>query len=186
MATINNNAPPGNAMRKKAGVRRILKHTLKVDMTPMVDLGFLLITFFVITTELSKPSAMDIAMPKDGPPMELASSNSLTIILDGDKLYYYTGEWKEAIKNNTVAPASFTGSQGLRYIISKRQQYSAKLNLHNEGSEGLMVLIKPGANASYKKVVDVLDEMQIMQVKKFALINLDKEEKQWLENKQQQ
>ena len=62
MATIDNEVA---VQRQRAGVRRPVKHQLRIDMTPMVDLGFLLISFFVITTELSKPTAMPLVMPKD-------------------------------------------------------------------------------------------------------------------------
>lgn len=69
--------------------RRSVKHNLKIDMTPMVDLGFLLISFFVITTELSKPTTMDLFMPKDGKPMDLGASDALTILLDNDNTFWY-------------------------------------------------------------------------------------------------
>jgi biopolymer transport protein ExbD len=67
----------------KAGVRKMKKHELKIDMTPMVDLGFLLISFFVITTELSKPTALNLIMPTKGIAMDLGESNALTVLLPG-------------------------------------------------------------------------------------------------------
>ena len=66
---------------RKAGMRRMTKHNLKIDMTPMVDLGFLLIAFFVITTELSKPTVADLYIPKGDKPMPLANSKALTVLL---------------------------------------------------------------------------------------------------------
>jgi biopolymer transport protein ExbD len=68
------------ARKQKAGVHRMVKHNLKIDMTPMVDLGFLLITFFVITAELSKPQAMNLYMPHDGRPTDAAESKSITFL----------------------------------------------------------------------------------------------------------
>ena len=103
MAAISNPAP---SQRRKAGVQGMIKHNLKIDMTPMVDLGFLLITFFVITTELAKPTAMDLFMPKDGKPMPLGKSNALTVLLDQDKLYYYHGEWNDASDSCRRRPRS--------------------------------------------------------------------------------
>ena len=75
---------------KKAGVRRMIKHNLKIDMTPMVDLGFLLISFFVITTELSRPQAMNFYMPHEGPPSDAAESKTITFLTGANnKLFYY-------------------------------------------------------------------------------------------------
>ena len=66
--------------RPKAGVGRIKKVNLKIDMTPMVDLGFLLIAFFSFTTEISKPSITSLYMPKDGDSTKISESRSLTIL----------------------------------------------------------------------------------------------------------
>ena len=116
MAQLNTSNEKGQAtIRKRAGVRRMSKHSLKVDMTPMVDLGFLLITFFVITAELSKPTAMDLAMTKDGPPIDLPESAALTILIDKtNTIYYYEGKWEEAVKNKNVHAISLTGVNNLR------------------------------------------------------------------------
>ncbi len=68
------------------------KHNMKVDMTPMVDLGFLLITFFVMTVELNKPGNLSLIMPKEGPPSKVAASNVISVLIDGEgKIYYYEG-----------------------------------------------------------------------------------------------
>jgi biopolymer transport protein ExbD len=84
--------------RQRAGVRRAKKHSLKMDLTPMVDLGFLLISFFVITTRLTEPKAALINMPKDGPPMPVSNSSTLTVLIkDSRHLYYYDGNWEDAI-----------------------------------------------------------------------------------------
>ena len=89
--------------RRKAGVSRPKKHTPKIDMTPMVDLGFLLITFFVVTAEMSKQVTLDLFMPKDGPHMPVGKSDALTVLLSKNKtLYYYHGDWEEALKTNQI------------------------------------------------------------------------------------
>jgi biopolymer transport protein ExbD len=178
MAATDNPAP---SQRHKAGVQRMIKHPLKIDMTPMVDLGFLLITFFVITTELAKPTAMDLFMPKDGKPMPLGKSNALTVLLDQGKLYYYHGEWKDAITSGNIIETNFTGNSGLRKIINDKQLLLDISPKNKEGRNGLMILIKPGKDVSYKHLVNVLDEMTISMVKKYALIKMTKEEKEWLE-----
>ena len=88
---------------RKAGIRRMIKHNLKIDMTPLVDLGFLLIAFFVITTELSKPTVADLYMPTDGKPMLFCNSNALTVLLGkNNTVFYYHWDWQEAIKNGQI------------------------------------------------------------------------------------
>lgn len=165
---------------RKAGVRRMVKHHLKIDMTPMVDLGFLLITFFVITTELSKPTVMDLFMPKDGVPTPLGKSNALTVLLGDNKIYYYSGEWKEAVEAGRIIQTNLSRNSDLRKVIGEKQRLLDIAGKNKEGRNGLMLLIKPGSNASYKNVVDVLDEMAINRVKKYALIKITDEERNWL------
>jgi biopolymer transport protein ExbD len=165
--------------RSRAGVKRPVKKQLRIDMTPMVDLGFLLISFFVITTELSKPTAMNLAMPKEGPPMPLGRSNALTVLLDGhDKIWCYQGDWEQALTEGSIQPLKGAGQEGLRKTITERQQWLDK-NPGKEGRDGLMVLVKPAAGTDYKQVVDVLDEMSITQVKRYAVVKLSPAEKEW-------
>ena len=170
--------------RCRAGVRRMVKHNLRVDMTPMVDLGFLLITFFVITTELAKPTAMDLYMPKDGPDMPLGESGALTVLVDNNKLYSYNGKWEDAIKNNSIMQTSFSGTADLRKIIEDKQKLLDVTAAKKEGRDGLMLVIKPGQDAFYKNVVDVLDEITISRVKKYAIVKQSDEERKWLQGKQ--
>jgi len=106
----------------KTGVKRMIKHNLKVDMTPMVDLGFLLISFFVITTELSRPKAMNLYMPCDGPPTASAASKTITFLTGaGNKLFYYYGEEKDAGKKNPVVQTSWDEKNGAGKIIGQKQ-----------------------------------------------------------------
>lgn len=179
MASIpNGNGNSGKI--KRAGVERVLRHSLKVDMTPMVDLGFLLITFFVMTAELAKPTTMPLYMPADGPPSPLGDSNALTILIAEDKMYYYNGDWEKAVQTETIYKTSFTGSADLRSIIGDKQRLLDSTQRHKEGRDGLMMLIKPGHTAAYESVVDVLDEATISRVKKYAIVKLTEEEEKWL------
>ena len=83
---------------RRPGVRRQRKHHLRIDMTPMVDLGFLLISFFIITTTMQEPHAMKVYMPHDGPSTPTKTSTTITILTgSNDRLYYYYGEEKDAI-----------------------------------------------------------------------------------------
>src|SRR5258705_5682036 len=120
-------------------------------MTPMVDLGFLLITFFVFTAEISKPSTLNLYMHRpDGPPIDVATSNALTVLLDeDDRVYYYHGEWKEASARNQVFKTNLSVADGLGSVIREKQKWLDELNTKEKRS-GLMVMIKPGKGASYK------------------------------------
>ena len=181
MAQINSADKSQIAIRKGAGVQKMIRHCLKVDMTPMVDLGFLLISFFVITTELSKPTVMDLAMPKVGPPVDLAESAALTVFMKDDTMYYYKGKWEDAQLQNRISPVRLTGQNSLREII-----IGMKAELDNNkdvkgGRNDLMLLIKPGRKTSYTTVIDLLDEAMISMVKKYAIVPQTSEEAAWLE-----
>lgn len=150
-------------------------------MTPMVDLGFLLISFFVITTELSKPGAMGLNMPKDGPPIELGQSNAMTILISKENsLFYYYGDWQTASKSGQVYPADFSGDNSIRKQIILKQQQLAADPSQKEGREGPMLLIKATEKASYENLVDILDEVAINDVKKYAVVKITTEESGWL------
>ena len=165
---------------RRAGVRHPKKHTPKTDMTPMVDLGFLLITFFVITTELSKPATLDLNMPKEGSPMPLGSSDALTVLLGkNNTIYYYHGDWNEAMKAKEIFQTNFSVKDGLGKVIREKQQRLDTSNI-KEGRRGLMLLIKPGEDAVYSNVIDMLDEALINGVKKYAVLKQQDEEIKWL------
>jgi biopolymer transport protein ExbD len=171
--------------RKRAGVRRLSKHNLKIDMTPMVDLGFLLISFFVITTELSKPTVMDLAMTKEGPPIDLPESSALTVLIDkGNVIFYYDGKWEAAVKKNKIKMTGLSGKDNLRSIINEKQKQLDANVKTKDGRNGLMLLIKPGQQSNYKTIIDVLDETTINAVKKYAVLKQSKEEAEWLKLKE--
>lgn len=153
---------------RKAGVQRMIKHSLKVDMTPMVDLGFLLISFFVITAELSKPRAMNLYMPHDGPSTPTKESTTITILAGADdRLFYYYGEEKDAGTKNPVTPVSWDEKTGIGKILTDKQ---TQLDALKVGREQMVAIIKPGNKSTYKNVVDILDEMTIHQISRYALV----------------
>jgi biopolymer transport protein ExbD len=167
MTEINAEQP----LQKRRGVARMKKANLRVDMTPMVDLGFLLIAFFILTTQLSQPAVMDLYMPKDSTDRtKLPESKSLTILVGkNDELYYYSGTEEDALKNNSIKAVSYAD---MRTIIQQKQK-----QLDND----LMVLIKPGKSSSYKHIVNILDEMLINGVKRYVLLDPDASERSYLE-----
>ena len=165
--------------RPKAGVGRIKKANLKIDMTPMVDLGFLLISFFIFTTEISKPAITNLYMPKDGDSTKIADSKSLTILLsNNDHVSYYNGDMKAAIKNNQVFQTSYDEINGIGNIIRQRQN---ELNRRKIDKKSLVVLIKPGRESSYKNVINALDEMLINGVPRYVITDPENEEISLLE-----
>lgn len=172
-----------SSARKRPGVRRMKKPLPRIDMTPMVDLGFLLISFFVITTELSKPGGLPLIMPKDSKenPTELGESYALTVILTEGRNYYYEGSWTNALLENRIRETSIAG---LREIITRKQKTLDDTLRYREGRKGLMLLIKASPNASYTSVVDLLDEAVISAVEKYALITISEEEKNWLRQRE--
>jgi biopolymer transport protein ExbD len=164
-------------LRQRAGVRRAKKHSLKMDLTPMVDLGFLLISFFVITTQLTEPRAALINMPHDGIGTEVPRSASLTILIgEANKVFFYHGDWEGAIRNNEIIATTLDLKTGLGKIIREKQQWLDRNPVNGEDRKGLMVLIKAGEKADYSQVIDVLDEMLINNVKKYAIIDPTPEE----------
>jgi len=170
--------------RGRAGVNRPKKNNPKTDMTPMVDLGFLLISFFVMTTELSKPRVAPLNMPKEGPSMPLGKSNALTVLLAGDNnVYYYHGNWKDAVASNSIVRTSLYSGDGLRKVIIGKKQWLDK-NDKKEGRNGLMMLIKSTGETPYKNVIDALDETMINDIRKYALVKMEKEEVVWLKGRQ--
>ena len=169
---------PSN-IRHKAGARRMIKHNLKIDMTPMVDLGFLLISFFVITTELSRPKAMDLYMPHEGPPTDAAISKTITFLTGaGDKLFYYYGEERDAGITNPVTQTSWDENKGIGKIIREKQ---LELDKVKGGRNEMVVIIKPGKESTYRNVVDILDEMTINGVTRFAVVKPGDHDELYLE-----
>jgi len=166
----------------RAGVRRMIKHKLKTDMTPMVDLGFLLITFFVFTAEISKPTAMNLNMPTDGPPMQTGDSRTITFLMSGNnKLFYYPGKEEDAIKNNLISLITYDEKLGIGKIIREKQ-----LQLERSGidKKELMVLLKPSKESVYKNTVDILDEMTINGVTRYVLVKPNSLDLKYLETNQ--
>ncbi len=163
---------------RKAGVRRMTKHNLKIDMTPMVDLGFLLISFFVITTELSRPKAMNIIMPTDGKPTPTAESKTITFLTGaGNKLFFYYGEEKDAGVKNPITQTSWNENNGAGKIIGEKQ---LQLDKMKGGRDEMVVIIKPGKESTYKNVVDILDEMTIHRVTRYAVVKPGDKDAQYL------
>ena len=155
--------------KKGPGVKKSKKKSTTVDLTPMVDLGFLLITFFIFTTTMDQPTSMNLNMPKDvqdqKDEMLVKETGSLTLMLGkGDIIYYYYGQ--------DPATMETTGYKSVRDIILKKKRETP--------ADDFFVTIKPDDDATYKNAVDILDEMNINDVSKYAMIPPTPEEYQMI------
>src|SRR5690606_10351101 len=147
----------------------------KVDLTAMVDLAFLLITFFMLTTSLSKPQSMDLGMPDDDPkeePIKIADARTMTILIGPDnKLKSYMGQFTEPLV--PLKDVSY-GKNGIRKdIIKKVVEVPQTMQ---DPKKGLIVLIKGHKESTYKNLVDILDEMAINKVPTYAIVDITSEE----------
>jgi biopolymer transport protein ExbD len=175
MAEINTASSPGRGQGK---VHRKARST-RVDMTPMVDLGFLLITFFMLATSLAQPKAMDFAMPRaDGDSMKLADSKALTIMLGGNnRIAWYEGIGNDPGHPPQVQYSSFAMHRGIGDVIRKKRLQV----MQKYGKNELMVLIKADSAANYRNVVDIMDEMLINDVDRYAIVDITAQEKGFLQ-----
>lgn len=160
----------GGHHKKGPGVKKAKKASTRVDLTPMVDLGFLLITFFIFTTTMSQPTAMKLYLPKDTDKPEeqnkLKESGALTLLLGkNNSVYYYEGILDPSASNMK----SSTMKKIRDEIIRKKRSTPA---------EDLMIVIKPTDESTYKNVIDALDEMTINDIKRYALVDISEVEAQ--------
>jgi len=185
--------------KKGPGVKKAKKLSTRVDMTPMVDLGFLLITFFIFTSTMQTPTTLSLNMPKDEKDPEkqneAKASGALTVMLaKNDQVFYYEGELAPDGSN-----FKSTNFKGIREVIIIKKKDVIARHVHNSQCEelqknaqargeakwqdackdrDLVVVIKPNEEATYKNTVDMLDEMTINVVKRFAIVDIFPEENQ--------
>jgi biopolymer transport protein ExbD len=145
------------------------KRSLNIDFAPMVDLGFLLITFFIFTTKLTEAKAFKLNMPDDGPveiPTTTLESATITLKLKSNGVVvYYEGFEENPLQKGTL---SLYAQNSVRtHLIDKRNRIIQKFG----SDSNYVVLIQPSAKTSYKEIVDVLDEMQILAIGKYVLLD---------------
>ena len=165
---------------KQKGAKKVRSKKLnsKVDLTAMVDLAFLLITFFMLTTSLSKPQSMDLGLPdKDEDPsknkdVKVDENRTMTVLLgDNNKVKYYMG----MLDNPVVKPTDTKyGRDGIRKEILKRKKTVVEYTGNKD--KGLIVIIKPAKKSTYRNLVDMLDEMAITDVPTYAIVDITPEE----------
>ena len=183
----------------KRGKGKQKKMTVRVDFTPMVDMNMLLITFFMLCTTLSKPQTMEISMPSNDKSITeqqksmVKASQAITLLLGADnKLYYYEGEpnYKDytSLKETSYTP------DGIRSILLQKnaaavnkvralkqqkldlkiseEEYRKQVSEIKSGKDTPTVIIKATDDASYKNLIDALDEMQICNIGKYVITDI--------------
>lgn len=153
------------------GKVRSKKQNTRVDMTPMVDLGFLLITFFMFTTTFSKPNVMDLGLPAKPkadqpkpPPTEIDLSNSISIIIGKDNRVFYHQQDQTGLNDQTLQETTFDRN-GITKVIERAKAGAKKQDLFT-------VIIKPTDDAVYKNFVDILDEMAITKNERYGVTDI--------------
>ncbi|HEX9152360.1 MAG TPA: biopolymer transporter ExbD [Flavobacterium sp.] len=172
--------------KKGGGKVRSKKSGSKVDLTAMVDLAFLLITFFMLTTTLSKPQSMPLGLPdkeddktKDKP-IKVDENRTMTVLLGANnKMTYYMG----LLATPIAGPKEISyGKEGIRKELLKRKK--SVLEYTGKKDKGMIVIIKPSKKSNYRNLVDILDEMAIVDVPTYAIVNdFTPEEQKLLEGK---
>lgn len=176
----------GGGNKKHKGTKSKKKST-HVDMTPMSDVAFLLITFFMLTTTLQRAKTMDLFLPQDVDNPEeqnkVKESQALTILLgEDDQIFYYEGIGKNAAKNpaELVKKTSYKLNGGIGDVIINKK----KSVLQNSGRrDSIIVIIKAEKDATYNNMVSILDDMNIYEIGKYALVDFSKNDKKLIEAK---
>ena len=186
------------------GKKRAKKQSTRIDMTPMVDLAFLLLTFFVLTATFSKPKSMELTFPAppetidDQPPVK----NGITFLLTGeDRIFYYQGELRPADDaqgpKTTLSELNFSQGSLHKFLLEKNKEMQGKiLSLKKQfdnnqlvdtaykrmvrnvkaDKESFTFLIKTDDKATYKNVIDLIDELNVNVVGKYVMVDMMKPE----------
>jgi len=203
-------AESGGGGHDKKGKKRAKKASTRVDMTPMVDLAFLLLTFFVLTSTFSKPKVMSLAYPAkidepigDAPKL----NNGITFLLSEDKIFYYTGEFYPANRPGPDGPTALIktdfSASGLRkvladlnsYVLLRKEglvkkvkakqmadtTYTRQMEQLKSKPEALKVLVKTDDKALCKNFIDLIDEVKIAEIGVIAPVPILPEELKLLE-----
>jgi biopolymer transport protein ExbD len=149
MAAVDTAAPRERGKHKKKHKKK-RRVGIRIDMTPMVDVAFLLLTFFMLTTAFSRPQSMEINLPPSETKVEVAESNLLTLRIMEDGTIY----WNMGIE----APQKIAFNDLRKFLRTKNQE-----------NPKLITLVKVDRKSKYRNMVDVLDEINMADVKRFSL-----------------
>lgn len=157
--------------KDKGGKVRSKKDGGKVDLTAMVDLAFLLITFFMLTTSLNKPQAMDVAMPDKNvetdrqTDINVDEHRSVTLVLGSDdKIVWYQGDVNNPLAGPEVIDYS---AEGLRAVLLRMKELVPR----QAGGKDMIVVIRPSDKSVTRNIIDALDEMKIADIQRYMISN---------------
>jgi biopolymer transport protein ExbD len=156
---------------KQKGVKSMINKSTRVDLTPMVDLGFLLITFFVFTSTMVKPVVMQINQPNDTNNTidPICASCALTVLLDkNNRIKYYEGDASTAVLKETGY-----GASGIRKIFSDKKMAVKKIR---GNADEMVLIIKPMKESQFMNFVDIADEVTINCIKRYYLDEMKPED----------
>lgn len=165
------------------------KGSPRIDLTPMVDLGFLLITFFMFTTTMSKPKAMEIQMPfkdeklKDEDKNKVKNDEALTLLLSKDhRVYYYNGIGDDPTKPPQVEVTYFRDKNGLRDVLIQKKKTVQQLISQGvlNAKDKAIVMIKPDSNSTTEDLINALDEMTINAIPVYAVVDITPVDKDFI------
>ncbi len=182
----------------KGGKPAPKKLSTRVDLTPMVDLGFLLITFFMLTTSMIKPQTMELSVPSNDKVQEedqnkVKASQAITIVLGKeDKLFYYFGTQENGV-DPQVEKTDYS-SEGIRKMLVTRnleviknveqlkkdkadkkvseEDFTKRLSEYKASKTAPIIVIKATDESTYKNLVDILDEMAICSIARYAIVDV--------------
>ncbi len=151
--------------KQKHGKKKAKRISIKIDMTPMVDVAFLLLTFFMLTTTMNKPQTMEINLPPEGAKADVAESNLLTLRVSEDfKIFWNIG---------TEKPKTIDGSDKKAKLVS----LGKLLKDNSKANPKLITLVKVDGKAKYIDMVDIMDELNINDITRFSLAPMLDEDK---------
>lgn len=189
--------------------KRAKKGSTRIDMTPMVDLAFLLLTFFILTTTMYKPSTLQMTfpVPDDDPTDDKKTelSNAITLILTKkDQIFYYMGEFHTATDGSGKPPTTLTRTDFSKVrdlLVEKNKDVVVRLNqvatdfntqkinqaqydslrkVIKAGESNLKAIIKTDRDAKYRNMIDMVDEMDISGIGSYGVLDSLKVDEQVL------
>ncbi len=154
-------SPNGNGHKKK-GRKGSIRIGFRLDMTPMVDVAFLLLTFFMLTTTFSKSNTMEINTPPEKLEVKVAENNVMTMRIAGDGMAYCS-LGNEVPKRIPLYDANDTRQ------LSMSAQLRSLLKQQTSNNQKLVIVVKLSDKAKYKQLVDIIDELNLMKIDRFSL-----------------